>query len=106
MREDEFLCWMQSQGKMKSRPMRDAVSRCKRLERKIDGLNINLDEEYNEDGGASLISMLTYTRADEKMGIPMPGGLVFQPGADPVNGMASLKSAAKKYFEFCLSAPI
>ena len=98
MREDAFISWMRSQGTMGVRPMCDAVSRCKRI---CKGLNIDLDAEYAKDGGRSVIARLEYSAQDARAGKEIPGGLDFAPGVNLKNGMASLKSAAKKYFAFC-----
>lgn len=98
MRKDEFINWMQTYGGMRGQPVGDAVSRCKRIE---DSLRLDLDAEYQKDGGRSVIDTLTYTSADEAHGRPAPDGLELAPGANVRNALASLKSAVKKYFEFC-----
>ena len=98
MREDAFRSWMASRGNIGLRPMGDAISRCKRVHK---GLGINLDEEYAKDGGRSLIELLNYTEEDVLLNHPAPAGINFKPGANIKNGMASLKSAVNKYFEFC-----
>ena len=101
MKEEAFKEWMQSLGTMGYRPISDALSRCRRIS---DSLNINLDSEFLKDGGQSLLSLLEYTSADAKANKPAPPDLYFKPGANIKNGLASLKAAAKKYFEFCQSS--
>ena len=103
VREDEFRLWMIEQGTMGKRPMIDAISRCRRL---MNCLHIELDEEYKKDGGKKLISLLEYTAEDERLGNPAPSGIDFGKGANIKNGMASLRGAARKYFEFCRSTAI
>lgn len=83
---------------MQKRPMDDAVSRCGRLENEM---GVSLDMEYEADGGRAFIDRLTYTKEDQRQGRPAPAGLSIPKGADIYNAVASLRSAARKYFEFC-----
>ena len=98
MRVDEFKMWMLSLGTMSPRPIGDAISRCKRIS---DCFDINLDDEFKKDGGKGLISMLEYSTEDSINNKSAPPELNFAKYADIKKGMASLKAAAKKYFEFC-----
>lgn len=100
MRKNEFKVWMESLGTMKTRPIGDAISRCKRVE---NSLNINLDNEFEKDRGNNILTLLEYTKEDEQLNCSPPEGIVFVSGSNIKNGMASLKSAVKKYFEFCHS---
>jgi len=83
---------------MSERPIDDALSRCARIEK---SLNIDLDSEFNKDGGRAILACLEYTADDERIRKPAPVGIVFERGANIRNGMASLRNAARKYFEFC-----
>lgn len=96
MRDDAYRNWLQ--GKISSRPISDSISRCRRVE---ESLRIDLDEEYLKDGGRSLIDLLKYSSEHERLNRPAPKGINFSPGSNIKNGMASLRSAVKKYFEFC-----
>lgn len=98
MRDESFKTWLDSLGTMGKRPISDVISRCRRIE---NGLCLDLDEEFAKDKGGSVITLLKYTAEDEKRNCPVAPGLDFAPGANLKNGMASLRSAAKKYFEFC-----
>lgn len=98
MRVEVFRNWLQ--GKISSRPISDCISRCRRIE---DCLKFDLDEEYGKDGGNSLITLLQYSADDERLNKAAPKGITFMPGSNIRNGMASLRSAVKKYFEFCRS---
>ena len=103
MRREEFRSWLEQYGRkgkepMSKRPIDDALSRCSRVEK---SLNLDLDTEYKKDGGDSLVDYLEYTSDDERLGRPAPEGIEFETGANIKNGMASLRSATKKYFEFC-----
>lgn len=98
MREDSFRQWMMAEGTMQKRPMDDAVSRCGRLENE---LGVSLDKEYEADGGQGVIDRLVYTREDQRQGRPAPAGLSIPKGANIYNAVASLRSAARKYFKFC-----
>ena len=99
MREDLFRIWLQHTD-LTARPIGDAISRCKRV---CQGLNISLDDEYEKDGGVSVVELFEYSAEDERMGKPCPNGIYFQPGSNIRKGMASLKNAIKKYMEFCES---
>lgn len=98
MREEEFRVWMINLGTMGKRPIADAMSRCRRI---VSGLGVDLDAEYLKDGGESLIELLEYTAEDERLGQPAPKGINFAKGANIKDGMASLRGAVRKYFEFC-----
>ena len=98
MRDDEFRSWMEAQGNIQKRPIGDALSRCKRIETEM---RISLDAEYAKDGGLNLLKTLAYTKADESRGLPAPEGLRIAEGANIYNAVSCIKSAAKKYFEFC-----
>ena len=92
-----FREFLQNKG-ISSRPISDALSRCRRVE---NCLKLNLDNEYRKDKGKSLIELLTYTLDDQKNNVPALEELNFEPGANIKNGMSSLKNAVKRYFEFC-----
>jgi hypothetical protein len=98
MREEGYRNWLQ--GKISTRPISDNISRCRRIE---EGLKLDLDEAYIKDDGRSLMELLEYSVDDERLKRPAPMGIDFMPGANIRNGMASLHSAVKKYFEFCRS---
>ena len=95
MRSEAFQVWLKS-TKMIPRAQSDAKSRCARVER---DLGVILDEEYEKDGGRSLVALLSYTAEDKRNNRPAPEGLMFN--GDIKDGMASLKSAVKTYFLFC-----
>ena len=96
MRDEAYRNWLQ--GKISSRPISDSISRCRRIE---ECLKLDLDEEYKKDGGRGLIALLEYTADDEGLNRPAPEEIYFTPGSNIRSGMSSLRSAVKKYFEFC-----
>ncbi|MDD7219691.1 MAG: hypothetical protein PUI16_06885 [Clostridia bacterium] len=103
MRKEEFRSWLEKYGKhgtepMSKRPIDDALSRCNRIEM---GLHIDLDIEYEQDRGEGILALLEYTKDAKNVGKEVPKGLFFKQESDLYNGMASLRSAVKKYFEFC-----
>jgi len=98
MRDEAYRDWLH--GKISSRPISDSISRCRRIE---ECLKLDLDIEYQKDGGRSLAELLEYSVDDERFNRPAPSGIDFVPGSNIRNGMASLRSAVKKYFEFCQS---
>lgn len=95
MKEESFRSWLT--GRMDSRPMSDCISRCRRIEQQ---LRVDLDTEYEADGGAEIIDTLSYSADDQANGLPAPDGLIFKEGANIRNGMNSLKSAASNYMKF------
>jgi len=96
MKFDFFKSWLENQGTLGKRPIGDCLSRNKRIE---CDLKINLDFEYERDRGAKLIDLLTYTIEDKNKNVPSPIPI----DGDLITGLASLKAAAKKYFDFCNS---
>ena len=99
MRDEAYRDWLQ--GKISSRPISDSISRCRRIE---ECLKVDLDEAHHKDGGRSLVELLEYSVEDERLNRPAPSGIDFVSGSNIKNGMASLRSAVKKYFEFCQSS--
>lgn len=99
MQNYKFKGWLEDSG-ISKRPIADALSRCKRVE---SGLCLDLDLEYIKDKGTSLIDLLSYSADDERNQKPAPKEINFEKGANIRNGMASLRNAVKKYFEFCQS---
>ncbi len=95
MREDAFKAWLKEQ-KIGIRPQGDAFSRCYRVER---DLSVDFDQEYKKDKGKNIIRQLEYSIEDAGMDTPLPGNIVID--GDKYNGMASLRSACRKYFRFC-----
>ena len=98
MRYNDFKCWLESSTNLQPRTIADALSRVKRIEH---SLRLDLDLEYVKDGGNYVLSILEYAAVDAMVGKKPPLGLEFKPGANIRNGMASLKAAAKQYFNFC-----
>ena len=98
MRSEEYRDWLQ--GKLSKRAVSDYISRCGRIE---ESLKLSLDDEYPRDGGSSLVELLEYSTDDEKLNRPALSGIVFTPGTKIRAGMSTLRSAVKKYFEFCQS---
>lgn len=99
MREEQFKTWLEQHTKLQKRPIGDTVSRCKRIET-IPG--INLDNEYMLDGGSTIMELLSYSSEDKRREKPAPEGLAFAPGADLYSGLACLRKAVSRYFEFCI----
>lgn len=96
MRREEYRIWLD--GKISARPIADSVSRCLRIEK---CLQLDLDDEYAKDGGKNIMNHLHYSIDDEKLNRPAPTGIDFEPGSNTREGLSSLRSAVKKYFEFC-----
>lgn len=77
MRDEAYRDWLQ--GKISSRPISDSISRCRRIE---EGLKLKLDEEYQKDGGQSLVELLEYSADDERLNRLAPSGIDFVPGSN------------------------
>ena len=95
MREQEFEKWLRR--KITSAPVRNYILRCGRVER---DLRIDLDKEFEKDGGRSLLESMVYSQQDQKNHVPLRCAIEFKPGSDLRNGMASLKTAVSTYFTF------
>jgi hypothetical protein len=97
MRKEEFIKWLSSE--IKAKPASDCASRCRKVE---NALGIDLDDEYNKDGGRELLNTrLAYSVADERANKPAPPGFNFKEGSSIRFRMTDLRSATKKYFSFC-----
>lgn len=99
MRENLYAQWLAE--RITKKPVSDYIARCDRVEH---DLHIDLDTEYNKDGGVSLLSKLNYSMDDKRNNRPLRCNIYFKPGVDLRNGMASLKTAVKNYFDFCKEA--
>ena len=98
MRKDEFREWMQ--GRIKERPISDCLSRCGRVEK---ALNIDLDDEFSKDHCKEVLSRLSYSVADEKANKPALPSFEFKPGVSLRFRFTDLRSAVKRYINFCES---
>ena len=96
MRYNQSKYWLENSTDLQPRPMADALSRVKRIEH-----GLCLDLKYIKDGGSYVLNKMEYSATDESNSKQPPIGLTFKPGANIRNGMASLKAAAKQYFNFC-----
>ena len=86
-----FRLWLCNPRRYQPRPIKDAVSRCRRVERHYG----DLDDLYDKDRLVSLLEHLACTPLGEcRHRIP------FRKGADASKGTASLRSAVKRYQEF------
>ncbi len=100
MKNEEFKTWLEqiyltrNGTSLQKRPQADAMSRCRRVEKNEN----DLDLHFNKDGMRGLLDKLTYTRADSSSGI-LPKHRIIING-DVVEGTASLRSAIKLYQQF------
>jgi hypothetical protein len=85
-------------GKIEYKPIRDYISRCERVQ---NDLNVDLYNEYVNDGGVKLLKLLKYSKNNQKRGIIPKCGIIFQEGVNYYNGLSTLRSTLKKYFKFC-----
>ena len=96
MRIDDYAKWLRTL--VFEAVVQNYIKRCRRVEKNLD---VSLDLEFRKDGGASLLDQLTYTTEDWQKHRPLRCSLNFKAGSDWYNVLASLKTAVKKYFEFC-----
>lgn len=96
MRDKEYSKWLQQY--VTNAVNVNYITRCQRVE---ENLRIDLDDEFNKDNGTSLLEKLTYTTDDELHNHPLRCNICFNAGSNLHKGMASLKTAVNKYFEFC-----
>lgn len=94
MRKDEFWQYLRYEVEYDERTCRSRVSNCLRVE-SFEG---NLDTAFEQDGLKSLLSRLTYSVSDERLGnpprhrVPIDGNIR--------NGTATLRNAVKLYGDF------
>lgn len=96
MRDKEYSNWLQSY--VTSAVIVNYIKRCHRVE---DNLHIDLDDEFTKDYGKSLLAKLTYTTDDQVHNRPLKCNIYFNSSSDLRAGMGSLKTAVRRYFEFC-----
>lgn len=96
MRYDEYREWLGNF--ITCDAQNNYVKRCQRVE---NSLEIDLDDEFNKDMGLSILQKLTYTTSNQYNNEPLKCDIQFRYGSDLRNGMASLKTAVSRYFEFC-----
>lgn len=96
MREEEYSEWLQSY--VTNAAIMNYIKRCQRVEA---NLNITLDDEFKKDKGESLCEKLIYTTDDQRHNRHLKCDIYFKVGSDLRKGMASLRTAVMKYFEFC-----
>lgn len=95
MDERNFRLWMEENKNYHT--ARTYTARCIRVENEME---IDLDEQYKEDGGNSLMQRLKYSRKESREGTPPQCGIAFDIDVDVYSGMHSLRASVKKYFEF------
>lgn len=93
MHEEQFRNWLVTQG-LQDRPISDALSRCRRVE----GLLGSLDGHWDGDRLRGVLGKLEYSADDRRMNQPNRSGIAIE--GDTYNGLASLRSAIRRYAEF------
>lgn len=92
MRETEFRAWLAAQGYAAS-----SIATWRSDARKVDNA-YDLDRQFDLDGGASMLTELAYSRADEAAGAPNPSRLDY---TGPLySNLADCRAAARAYFRF------
>ena len=95
MKKEEYKNWLE--GKLKAPSIKDRLSRCSKVEK---SLGVDLDVEFERDGGEAVLKQLSYTIHDAKNHVPLPKGMSFSENANINQRMTDLRSAAKQYFVF------
>ena len=96
MRIDDYAKWLRTL--VSEAVVQNYIKRCQRVEKNLD---VSLDLDFRKDRGASLLDQLTYTTEDWQKHRPLRCSINFRAGSDWYKGLASLKTAVNKYFEFC-----
>jgi len=96
MQEDRYRKWLKN--KIENKPISDYISRCARVEL---SLHLDLDAEYRKDKGKDILYRLSYSKQDERENAIPKCNIKFENGASIYNGLSSLRTAVKKYFDFC-----
>jgi len=92
VREAEFRAWLATQGYAAS-----SIATWRSDARKVDNA-YDLDRQFDLDGGASMLTELAYSKADEAAGAPNPSRLDY---TGPLySNLADCRAAARAYFRF------
>lgn len=91
MQKEQFKEWLKEKGYKSN--IDSLISRVARVDECY-----NVDNYYQKSASEELIEFLTFTRKDEKNGLEPIASIRID--GDYLTGLASLKSAVKKYYEF------
>lgn len=92
MREAVFKAWLVAQGYAPT-----SIATWLSDGRKVDGA-YDLDEQFDRDGGASMLAQMAYSRSDEAASVPNPSAIDLS-GSFYAN-LAACRAAARAYFRF------
>lgn len=92
MKEAEFKSWLVAQGYAPT-----SIATWLSDARKVDRA-YNLDEQFDQDGGESMLAEMTDSRADEAAGAPNPSRLDYTDSL--YSNLADCRAAARAYFRF------
>lgn len=92
MREAEFKAWLVAQGYATT-----SIATWLSDGRKVDGA-YGLDEQFDRDGGTSMLAEMTYSRSDDAAGAPNPSAIDLR-GSFYAN-LIACRAAARAYFRF------
>jgi 5-methylcytosine-specific restriction protein B len=95
VREAEFKAWLVAQGYAPT-----SIATWLSDGRKVDGA-YGLDEQFDRDGGASILAEMAYSRSDDAAGRPNPSAIDLN-GSFYAN-LAACRADARAYFRFCES---
>ena len=101
MRKEEFRIWLSS--RIQKKPCSDCLSRCKSVEL---AYCVDLDTEFNIDKCQSLLKQMQYTIQDERENKQCPKEFHFKSNANIRYRMCNLRSAVKRYVDFCEDIPV
>lgn len=100
MRKEEFRTWLSS--RIQKKPCSDCLSRCKSVEESYD---TDLDTEFNSDKCTSLLKQMQYTIKDERENKQCSIKFRFKSGVNIRYRMCNLRSAVRRYIDFCEEIP-
>ncbi len=92
----EFQQWLRQCPTISLPPERDALARCRRLE-KSEG---DLEQHFSTDRMVTLLARLEYSREDERSGLAPRHSIKFSEGANIKEGTNSLAAAIRLYLRF------
>src|SRR4051794_30729129 len=92
----EFQQWLRQCPTISLAPERDALARCRRVE-KFEG---DLDQHFATDRMATLLARLRYSREDERSALDPRHSITFSEGANKKEGTDSLAAATRLYLRF------
>jgi hypothetical protein len=94
MKTNEFITWLTNEKKIKPLVALSRASNCRKVEKEYG----DLDSHYELDKGVALLTLLKYSKEDERQKRPTKSNIILE--GNIYNGLATLRQAIRRYIEF------